>query len=67
MPIIYKFDILPALKEKGYHTGVLRREKLFGERVIQQFRNKELVSWKNIEQLCKLLGCQPGDLLKYVE
>jgi DNA-binding Xre family transcriptional regulator len=25
------------------------------------------VSWDNIETLCRLLGCQPGDLVEYVD
>ena len=28
MPIVYKIDILAALKEKGYNTNRLRKEKL---------------------------------------
>ncbi len=67
MPIRYKFDVLPALKAAGYNTTRLRREKLLAESTIQQLRNGDLVSWANIERLCHLLQCQPGDLLEYVE
>lgn len=65
MPIIYKIDILEALKKAGYTTYRLRNEKIIGERVIQQLRQKELVSWKTIETICSLLDCQPGDLVEY--
>lgn len=65
MPIIYKIDILEALKKAGYTTYRLRNEKIIGERVIQQLRQQELVSWKTIETICSLLGCQPGDLVEY--
>lgn len=67
MPIRYKFDVLPALKAAGYNTTRLRREKLLAESTIQQLRSGDLVSWANIERLCRLLQCQPGDLLEYVE
>ena len=67
MPIRYKIDVLPALKAAGYNTTRLRREKLLAESTIQQLRNGDLVSWANIERLCRLLQCQPGDLLEYVE
>lgn len=67
MPIRYKFDVLPALKAAGYNTTRLRREKLLAESTIQQLRNGDLVSWANVERLCHLLQCQPGDLLEYVE
>lgn len=60
-----KFDVLDALKEAGYTTYKLRQDKLIGERVIQQLRAGEIVSWKTIETLCKLLNCQPGDIVGY--
>ena len=65
MPIQYKMDILEALKAIGYTTYKLRQEKIMGERVIQQLRRGELVSWKTIETICRLLNCQPGDILEY--
>lgn len=65
MPIKYKKDILGALKESGYSTYRLRNEKLFGESVIQQLRKGELVSWANIDRICSLLNCQPGDILRF--
>lgn len=65
MPIRYKLDILEALKQAGYSTYRLRKEKILGERVIQQLRNRELVSWKTIETICNILNCQPGDLVEY--
>lgn len=67
MPIAYKIDVLSALKEKGYSTYKLRKEKLLGESVIQQLRNGELISWGNVERLCVLLECQVGDIIEYVE
>lgn len=61
----YKVDILQALKSKGYSTFRLRKDKLFGEATIQKFRNSEMVSWDKFNLLCKLLDCQPGDILIY--
>ena len=66
MPVKYKISVLPTLKSAGYNTTRLRKEKLFGESVIQQLRTGTLVSWTNIARLCELLDCQPGDLLEYV-
>ena len=65
--IKYKTDILAALKEKGFSTYRLRKEKIFGERVVQQLRDKEPFSWEVLSRLCLLLECQPGDLLESVE
>ena len=66
MPIRYKFDVMDALKQAGYSSTRLRNEKLMGESYMQQLRRGELVSWKTIETICKLLQCQPGDLLEYL-
>ena len=66
MPIKYKMEIVPALKDAGYSTYKLRQEKLFGERTIQKLREGEIVNADNLALLCKLLKCQPGDLLEYV-
>ena len=66
MPIKYKREIVPALKDAGYSTYKLRQEKLFGERTIQKLRDGEIVNAENLALLCKLLKCQPGDLLEYV-
>ena len=67
MPIRYKFDILAALKEKGYSSTRIRKERLMGQATLTQLRRGDLVSWMNIETICRLLQCQPGDLLEYVE
>lgn len=66
MPLQYKIDILPALKEKGYNTNRLRQDKLLSESTIQKLREKKGVAWVNIETICKLLQCQPGNILEYV-
>lgn len=67
MPIRYKFDILEALKSAGYTTYRIRKENILGQSTLQQIRRGELVSWANIERLCRLLNCQPGDILEYEE
>ncbi len=65
MAIIYKINILQALKEKGYNTPRLRREKLLPESVLQMIRDGHMVSYNKLEVICKLLDCQPGDLIGY--
>ena len=65
MPIRYKVNILAALKNAGYSSYRLRKDRIFGESTIQQFRDGE-VSLACLDKLCALLGCQPGDLLEHV-
>ena len=67
MPLRYKVDVLNALKEKGYNTNKIRTDGLLSQSTLQKFRNKQGVSWENLETLCGLLDCQPGDLIEYVD
>jgi len=67
MPIIYKIDIIQALKEAGYNTNRIRNERIMGEAMLQKIRNNQMVSWATLETICKLLNCQPGDLIEYVD
>ena len=65
--ITYKIDVLDTLKEAGYNTNRLRKEKLLGENAIQSFRKNEIVGIKTLDKLCTLLDMQPGNIIKYVE
>lgn len=64
--IRYKIDVLAALKEKGFTTYKLRNGKILAESVMQQIRQGEIVSIEKLARLCRLLECQPGDILEYV-
>ena len=66
MAIKYKVDVMSELKKKGYTSTRIREKKLIGQSYLQQIRHNELVSWKTIDTLCRLLECQPGDLVEYV-
>ncbi|MDE7289310.1 MAG: helix-turn-helix domain-containing protein [Oscillospiraceae bacterium] len=66
MPIKYKIDILAALKAAGYSTYKIRKEKIINESTLQKFRNGEIVTADNMAIVCRLLDCQPGDILEYV-
>ena len=63
LPMIYRIDILAELKNKGYNTTRLRKERLLSEGMIQSLRDHKPISWNNIEKICMLLNCQPGDIL----
>lgn len=67
MPIIYRIDVIAALKDVGYTQNRIRNEKLIGQATLTQLRHGELVSWKTIETICRLLHCQPGDILEYID
>ena len=63
----YKIDILEELKQKGFTTYKLRKDKIIGEAQIQKIREGELASKETLNTICKLLNCQPGDILEYIE
>ncbi len=67
MPIVYRMNVLEKLKESGYSTYRLRKEKLLAESTIQSIRDGNLVSWENMGRLCELLDCQLGDIAEYVK
>lgn len=63
--LVYKIDILKKLKEAGYNTSMIRKEKLLSESTIQQIRRGEVVGIKSIDKLCGLLDMQPSEILEY--
>ena len=67
MALVYKIDVLAALKEKGYNTNRLRKEKILAESTIQKLRDRNPISWSNIAQICDLLECQPNFFLENVQ
>ena len=66
MPLKFKVDVLASLKEKGYTTYRIRQEKILSESTVQKLRAGLGVSWDNLETICELLECQPGDLIEFV-
>ncbi len=65
--IKYKFDIMQALKEKGYTSYKLRSEKLLGEATMTKFRRNDTnITLTNLDTVCTLLNCQPSDLIEFV-
>lgn len=66
MPVVYKINVLAELKKKGYSSAVIRKEKIMGEETVQRLRHQKSVSYEVLAKLCKMLDCQPGDILEYV-
>lgn len=67
MSLKFKIDVLAELKKHGYNTNTIRKEGLFSQSTLQKFKHEQPISWDNIERLCRLLNCQPGDILEYTE
>lgn len=63
----YKLDVMQKLTENGYNPRKLRNLGILGERTMTSLRRGEMISLKSIDTICRLLQCQPGDLLEWVE
>lgn len=67
MPIKYD-KLLHLLKDKGYTTYRIRKERLIGQGTLTALKNGTGgLDSKTIARLCKILECQPGDLMEYVD
>ena len=67
MPFKYT-KALELLKAKGYTSYKIRQEKIMGQATLQKIRSGNgILDTRTLERLCKLLDCQPGDLMEYVE
>lgn len=64
--IKYKIDIIQALKQVGFSTYKIRKEKIFTESQLQQMRDHKLLTQEALNKVCTLLDCQPGDILEYI-
>jgi putative transcriptional regulator len=67
MAVQLKGDILDKLKVAGYNTNRLKKEKILGQSTIQKIRQGDVLLPSYIDTICKLLNCQPGDILEYVQ
>lgn len=67
MAIRYKVDVLAALSAAGFTSYKLRREKLMGEATRTKIRAGGLPSWHELDVICGLLHCQPGDIVERIE
>lgn len=67
MPIVYS-KLFDLLKEKGYTTYRIRKEKLIGQATLTALKNGTGgLDAKTIARLCEVLDCQPGDMMEYVK
>ena len=64
--IRWKVDILAELRAAGINSARIRKEKLMGQQMLTKLRNGELPSWAVLDDLCRWLRRQPGDLIEYI-
>jgi len=65
LAIVYNCDVLELLKDKGFTSYKLRKDKLISQGAVQKLREGKLLSWHELDQVCAMLECQPGDLVRH--
>lgn len=62
--IIYK-DIQQKLKDAGYNTNRIRKEKLLSEGTLQRIREGRSITIESIDIICNLTGCKIEEILEH--
>lgn len=63
----YKTNLQQRLKEAGYSTYRLRKERLLPESTVQKLRTgNTTITLESLNVVCSILRCQPGDILEWV-
>ena len=65
--LVYKIDVIKALKGKGYNSTRILKENIISQSAMQKLRKNEMIGIKTLEQICQLLDVQPGDIIEYVK
>ena len=66
MPISFN-KLLLLLDSKKINLYHLKRDKVIGTATLDKIRKGEgHIDTRSIENLCKYLNCQPGDIMEYV-
>ena len=58
-------NILKLLSENGWSTYRLQKERQISNGTIARLRAGQSVSTETLDTICRLCGCQPGDLIHY--
>ena len=66
MPISYR-KLFSLLEEKGWTTYRIRKEKVIGQGTLTALKNGTGgLDSKTIARICKVLNCQPGDIMEFI-
>jgi len=63
-----KYDKLFKLfEEKGITTYKIRKENIVSQGTLTKMKNGNgSIDTRTIDKICRVLNCQPGDILEYV-
>lgn len=64
--IIFK-DVLKKLADAGWSSYRLLKEKQLPNSVISRLRHGDPITTNTVDTICRLLHCQPNDIMEYIE
>lgn len=65
MPIKYD-KLLKMMANQGITSYTLKRDNIIGQATFKKIKEGGDIDTRTIAKLCKLLNCQPGDILEYI-
>lgn len=66
MPIKYD-KLIKKMQEAGINSYTLKRDKIIGQATYKKILEGGDIDTRTIAKLCRLLNCQPGDIIEYEE
>lgn len=67
MPIIVNLDVMLAKRKMSLSQLSERVDVTIANLSVLKTNKAKAVRFSTLEAICKALGCQPGDILEYVE
>ena len=64
--IRYKFDIMQALRDRGYDSKKIKTERILSQATITAIKRGGNITTDTLNRLCIILRVQPSDILEVV-
>ena len=65
--IKYKIDIIKELKNKGYTTYYILKNKIIPQGTMTAIREGKYISLETLDKLCTLLDCNVEEIIECVK
>ena len=56
-----------TMREKGVTTYILIEKHGISSRTINNLKHNKGITVDTLEKLCKILGCTPNDIIRFIE
>ena len=59
--------LIKIFDERGVNSTQIKKENIIGQSAWAKIKNGGDIDTRTINRLCKYLGCQPGDIMEYID